>query len=233
MLLNKTELLTKELNTFKLLQSSSNESQDYIKRNTDLKSIVIFTEQMSEIVSLFRREGFIIELDTTIKYPLELFNTLYKNWKNDTTLIIDRNDFFRRIQWNTIESEILSNLHRQWEEYINNRKPSINRETLDAFELIPDFERVVKTLKEKLELLEEYKSSLPSDSNKFQLVLSTAAEMKNLMAKLDSKNIPDSVKNFLNKAGNIGVDLSEITTEVLDWLKENKLIHLCQVKFKK
>ena len=90
MLLNKTELLTKELNTFKLLQSSSNESQDYIKRNTDLKSIVIFTEQMSEIVSLFRREGFIIELDTTIKYPLELFNTLYKNWKNDTTLIIDQ-----------------------------------------------------------------------------------------------------------------------------------------------
>ena len=233
MLLDKTELLTKELNTFKSLQSSSNESQDYIKRNTDLKSIVVYTEQMSRIVSLFREEGFIIELETIINYPLELFNTLYKNWENDTKFIIERNDFFRRIQWNSIESEIVSILQTQWEEYINKSKPNINRETLDAFEQIPDFTSVVNSLKEKLELLDEYKTSLPSDRNKFQLVLSTAEEMKNLIEKLASKNIPDSVKNFLNKAGNTGVDLSEITTEILDWLKENKLIHLCQVKFKK
>lgn len=234
MLLNKTELLVKELNAFKLLQSASSESQDYIKRNTDLRNIVIYTEQMARVVLLFREEGFIVELDTIIKYPIELFDTLYKNWKNDTKVIIEGNDFFtKRVPWDTIQGDLTTILQTQWEEYIDKRKPSINRETLDAFEQIPDFSKVVSSLKEKLELLEEYKTNLPSDSNKFMLVLSTAEEMKNLTEKLNSKNIPDSVQSFLNKAGNTGVDLSEITAEILDWLKENKLIHLCQVKFKK
>jgi len=234
MLLNKTELLVKELNAFKLLQSASSESQDYIKRNTDLKNIVIYTEQMARVVLLFRKEGFIVELDTIIKYPLELFDTLYKNWENDNKVIIEGNDFFtRRVPWDIIQRDLTTTLQKQWEEYIDKSKPNINRETLDAFEQIPDFSKVVSSLKDKLELLEEYKTNLPSDSDKFKLVLSTAEEMKNLTEKLDSKNIPDSVKSFLNKAGNTGVDLSEITAEILDWLKENKLIHLCQVKFKK
>jgi len=234
MLLNKTELLVKELNAFKLLQSASSESQDYIKRNTDLRNIVIYTEQMARVVLLFREEGFIVELDAIIKYPLELFNTLYRNWENNTKVIIERNDFFtKRVPWDIIQRDLTTILHQQWEEYIDKSKPNINRETLDAFEQIPDFSQVVSSLKEKLELLEEYKTNLPSDSDKFKLVLSTAEDMKNLTERLDSKNIPDSVKSFLNKAGNTGVDLSEITVEILNWLKENKLIHLCQVKFKK
>jgi len=233
MLLNKTEQLIEDIETFKSLESSSNESQDYIKRNNDLKTIEVYVEKMSEVIVLFRKQGFIIETDI-IMYPQELFETLYKNWKNDKKSIIKKNDFFtNRIPWDTIQRELTTILQKQWEEYIDENKPNINKETLDAFEQIPDFKRIVSLLKEKLELLEEYKTSLPTDSNKFKLVISTSEEMKSLIEKLDSKNIPDAIKNFLNKAGNIGVDLSEITTEILDWLKENNLIHLCQVKFRK
>lgn len=234
MLLDRTEQLTSELNNFKTLLASSNESQDYIKRNNDLKIIVVYVEKMSEIVSLFRKQGFLIEIDTIINYPIELFKTLYKNWEDDKKSIIQRNDFFRRIQWNTIEAELVSTLQKQWEEYIDVNKPNINKETLDVFEQIPDFSSVVNNLKEKLELLNEYKKSLPTNDSDFQLVISTSSEMKNLIEQLESKNIPDSVSNFLKKAGTYeGIDLSEITTEILDWLKANKLIHLCQVKFRK
>ena len=234
MLLNKTEQLIKDLNTFESLQNSSNESQDYIKRNNDLKTITIYVENMSQIVTLFRKQGFIIEIDTIINYPVELFKILYKNWENDKKSIVPRNDFFRRIQWDSIEKELISILKIQWTDYIDTNKPNMNQETLDVFEQIPDFTNVVNKLKEKLELLEESKDNLPIDDNEFKLVLSTAEDMKSLIEQLDSKNIPNSVSNFLKKAGTYdGIDLSEITSEILDWLKENNLIHLCQVKFRK
>lgn len=234
MLLFKTEQLTNELNNFKTLQESSNESQAYIKRNNELKTIVIRVEKMSEIVSLFRKQGFLIEIDTIVNYPVELFKTLYKNWDDDKKLIIQRNDFFRLVQWDTIQAELVATLKKQWEEIIDHNKPSINKETLDAFEQIPDFTSVVRNVKVKLELLNEYKKNLPTGVSDFQLVVDTSSDMKHLIEKLDSKNIPDSVINFLKKAGTVeGIDLSEITSEILDWLKDNKLIHLCQVKFRR
>lgn len=234
MLLDKTEQLINELNDFKTLQESSNESQIYIQRNNELKTTVIYIEKMSEIVALFRKQGFLIEIDETINYPIELFKTLYKNWEDDKTTIIERNDFFRRVQWDTIERDLVSILQKQWEDYIDENKPNINKETLDVFEQIPDFLSIVNMLKEKLDFLDEHKKSLPIDGSSFQLVISTSEEMKHLIEQLESKNIPDSVSHFLKKAGTYeGIDLSEITTEILDWLKANNLIHLCQVKFRK
>ena len=232
MLLNKTEQLVEELNTFKLSQESSNESKHYIKRSTDLKSILVYVKGMSEVVSLFRKQGFEIEIDTTINYPVELFRSLYKNWENDKKSIIDKNDFFSRVQWNRIGDELESILQKQWREYIDVKKPDINKDTLDAFEQIPDFSIVVRNLKEKLELLDEQKMCLPVNDDSFQLIISISSEMKKMLKELESKNIPDPVIHFLKKAVD-GIDLSEITTEILDWLKENNLIHLCQVKFRK
>lgn len=232
MLLNKTEQLIEELNTFKLLQESSNESQHYIKRSNDLKEILVYIKNMCEIVSLFRKQGFVIDIDTTINYPIELFRNLYINWENDKKSIIEKNDFFRRVQWSTIENELISTLQKQWREYIDDKKPDINNETLDVFEQIPDFSVIVRSLKEKLEVLDEQKKCLPLNDDSFQLIISISSEMKNMLKQLESKSIPDSVILFLKKAVD-GIDLSEITIEILDWLKENNLIHLCQVKFRK
>lgn len=234
MLLKKTEQLIDELKTFEQLQNSSNESKDYIKRNDELKMIVIYVDKLSKLVHLFRKHGLIIDIDSIVNYPIELFKTLYKNWELDRKNIIQRNDFFIRVKWEHIEAEIKSILDAEWKKYINDKKPNINKETLDVFEQIPDFEKIVFTLKEKLESLEEMKNNLPMGDNSFQLVLKTSSEMQELIEKLESNNIPDSVSNFLKKAGSYeGIDLSEITTEILEWLRENNLIHLCQVKFRK
>lgn len=232
MLLKKTEQLIDELKTFEQLQNSSNESKDYMKRNDELKMIVIYVDKLSELVHLFRKHGFIIDIGSIVNYPIELFKTLYKNWEIDRKYIIQRNDFFIRVKWEHIEAEIKSILDTEWKKYINDKKPNINKETLDVFEQIPDFEKIVLTLKEKLESLEEMKNNLPMDDNSFQLVLKISSEMQELIEKLESNNIPDSVSNFLKKAP-MGIDLSEITTEILEWLRENNLIHLCQVTFRK
>lgn len=233
MLLNRTEQLINELDSFEALQLSSNESKVYIERNGELKAILVYVNKLTEIICLFRKQNFVIEIDSIINYPSELFKTLYKNWETDKKNIIQKNDFFRRVKWDEIEYEINSILKKEWEKHIDEKKPNINVEALNAFEQIPDLSSVTKNLKDKLVLLEEYKKRLPIDEHDFQLVLSSSLEMQQLTNQLKSSNLPDAVSNFLNKAGNEGITLSEITTEIIDWLKENNLIHLCQVKFRK
>jgi len=234
MLLEQTNQLINELKNFKTLQDSSNESQKFIKRNIELNDISAYLENMSSIVFLFRKEGFSVEIDDIINYASELFNNLYKKWLDDKKSIIKPNDFFRRVDLKDIESRIRDRLQKQWQDFIENKKPSINMEQLNVLEQIPDLSDVVYKLKEKLEQLDELKDELPLEEDNFKLVISSSSEMDQLLEQLSSSNIPDSVSNFLRKAGTIeGIDLAEITTEILDWLKENNLIHLCQVKFRK
>ena len=234
MLLKQTDQLIKSLKDFKTLQDSSNESQKFIGRNTELNAISVYLENISSIVFLFRKEGFSVDIDDIINYAAELFNNLYKTWLEDKKSIIKSNDFFRRVDLKNIESEIRDRLQKQWQDFIENKKPSINMEQLNVLEQIPDLSNVVYKLKEKLEQLDELKDELPLEEDDFKLVISSSSEMDQLLKQLSSSNIPDSVSNFLRKAGTIeGIDLAEITTEILDWLKENNLIHLCQVKFRK
>ena len=234
MLLEQTNQLINELKNFKTLQDSSNESQKFIGRNTELNAISVYLENISSIVFLFRKEGFSVDIDDIINYAAELFNNLYKTWLEDKKSIIKSNDFFRRVDLKNIESEIRDRLQKQWQDFIENKKPSINMEQLNVLEQIPDLSNVVYKLKEKLEQLDELKDELPLEEDDFKLVISSSSEMDQLLKQLSSSNIPDSVSNFLRKAGTIeGIDLAEITTEILDWLKENNLIHLCQVKFRK
>ncbi len=234
MLLEQTDQLIKALTNFKTLQDSSNETQDFIKRNTELQGISIYLENMSSIVFLFRKEGFSVDVNDMINHPAELFRKLHKNWIGDKKSIIKPNDFFRRIEYKNIELEIRDRLQKQWQDFIENKKPSINMEHLNVLEQIPDLFDVVSQLKDKLEQLDELKHQLPLKEDEFKLVISFSSEMTELLEQLSSSDIPDSVSNFLRKAGTIeGIDLAEITTEILDWLKENNLIHLCQVKFRK
>ncbi len=234
MLLEQTDQLIKSLKDFKTLQDSSNESQKFIGRNTELNAISVYLENISSIVFLFRKEGFSVDIDDIINYAAELFNNLYKTWLEDKKSIIKPNDFFRRVDLKNIESEIRDRLQKQWQDFIENKKPSINMEQLNVLEQIPDLSNVVYKLKVKLEQLDELKDELPLEEDDFKLVISSSSKMDGLLKQLSSSNIPDPVSNFLRKAGTIeGIDLSEITTEILAWLKENNLIHLCQVKFRK
>lgn len=234
MLLEQTEQLIQALNSFKTLQDSSNESQKYVGRKLELEAVSSYLESMSSVVLLFKREGFSVDIDDIVNYPTELFIKLYNNWIEDKKTIINQNDFFRRIDLKKIELEIRDRLQKQWQNFIEEKKPSINIDQLNILEKIPDLTNVISNLKEKLEQLGDYKKDLPKKENDFQFIISTSSEMSLLLEQLSSKGVPDSVSNFLRKAGTYdGIDLAEITTEILDWLKENNLIHLCHVKFRK
>lgn len=231
MLLNKSEQLIVEFKNLKALEESSTDSIRYNRRNEELKNINLYLEGLDSLVILFRNQGFKIDVHSILSYPAELFYKLKLNWENNTKEIIETNDFFTKIKLNNIENEVKNYLKTQWNSFVDSKKPNINIEQLNVLEKIPDLSQVVSDLKEKLEIIHELRQELPTQSDRFELVIRTTSEMKTLLEKLSSNDIPDAVIHFLKKAIE-GINLSEITPEILAWLKENNLINHCQVKFK-
>lgn len=238
MLLERTETLLKALNDFKNLQSASNESQQYNKRNDQLKASVNYLDGLSEIVRLFREEGFNIDLKPNLETPFQMFIDFKNSWLDDKQSITKpsskSNDFFSKIDYKSLENEIKSKLDLEWQGFIEDKKPSMNFDQLNVLEKIPDLSDTVSIIKEKLQHLNTLKQKLPSKSQDFEVVIALSMEMNALQEQLSSNNIPDTVIHFLKKAGTIeGVDLAEITPDILAWLQNNNLIHMCHVRFRK
>ena len=234
MLVNRTDQLISRLKNFELLQKSANESKRFIERSEKLNKVTKEIEQIVSIVELFRRQGFEVDIESSLAYAHSLFEKLKVKWEKDKHSIIEAHEFFNKIRFNKIEQEVQSKLEEQWQEFITEKRPSINISQLNVLENIPDLKEVVIELKEKLEIINELKEKFPNKDSDFELILSTTKEMTNLWEKLSSKEIPEFIILFLKKAGSFeGVKLSEMTPEIFQWLNDNNLTHLCLVRFQK
>ena len=234
MLLNRTNQLISRLTNFESLQKSSNESKRFIERSEKLKKITKEIEQIVFIVELFRREGFDVDVTNLLSYAHSLFEKLKRKWEEDKHSIIEAHDFFNKVRFNKIEQEIKVELEEQWKEFISKNRPSLNKEQLDGLVNIPDLKGVVIELREHLKTLNSLSDIFPNQEADFKYVISVTDKMKELWSQLDSKNIPEEMMSFVKRAGTIeGVNLEEITPEIITWLKDNNLIHLCQVRFQK
>lgn len=234
MLLNRTNQLISRLTNFESLQKSSNESKRFIERSEKLKKITKEIEQIVFIVELFRREGFDVDVTNLLSYAHSLFEKLKRKWEEDKHSIIEAHDFFNKVRFNKIEQEIKVELEEQWKEFISKNRPSLNKEQLDGLVNIPDLKGVVIELREHLKTLNSLFDTFPNKEADFKSVISITDKMKELWSQLDSKNIPEEMMSFVKRAGTIeGVNLEEITPEIITWLKDNNLIHLCQVRFQK
>ena len=234
MLLNRTNQLISRLTNFESLQKSSNESKRFIERSEKLKKITKEIEQIVSIVKLFRREGFDVDVTNLLSYAHSLFEKLKRKWEEDKHSIIEAHDFFNKVRFNKIEQEIKVELEEQWKEFISKNRPSLNKEQLDGLVNIPDLKGVVIELREHLKTLNSLLDTFPNQEADFKYVISITDQMKELWSQLDSKNIPEEMMSFVKRAGTIeGVNLEEITPEIITWLKDNNLIHLCQVRFQK
>jgi len=234
MLVNRTDQLISRLTNFESRQKSSNESKRFIERSEKLKKITKEIEQIVLIVELFRRQGFKVDIENLLVYAHSLFEKLKVKWEEDKHSIIEAHEFFNKVIFNKIEQEVQRKLEEQWQEFITKNRPSLNMGQLDSLVNIPDLKGVVIELKEHLENLNNLKNSFPNQDANFQYVISITDKMKELWSQLDSKNISEEMMHFVKKAGTIeGVNLEEVTPEIIIWLKENNLIHLCQVRFQK
>jgi len=220
------------MDSLKKMQEASSDNKNFIERNNKLEKIVLELHQINIVVSLFRKEGFDVNVASQLNYGFSLFSQLKEEWEKDENSIIEPNDFFTKVRFTNVEKEIKQQLEEQWENFLSEKRPNVHYGQLQILKNIPDLREVVNELNDQLGEYNDLKNIFPSQSSEFQLVIQLSNEMKKLWSKLDSKNIPQVIMDFIKKAGTSeGISLEEITPEIIAWLKEHKLIHLCKVRF--
>lgn len=234
MLLNKTDELLLKLEKLNNLKELANDSQGFFKRSQELKSIDNLLSTIVDIVVLFRKQGFEIDIETIFDNFIKSFKILKEKWEKDKKSILESNQFIRNNNLSKITDDIKFELLNKWEKYIQDNKPNLNMDQLDILENIPDLSILVEQLKNKLSELNKLKSSLPNSESEFTSVILITKDMNELWDNLSSQNIPKEAMLFLKKAGTReGIELSEITPGILLWLQEHKLTSLCHVRFVK
>lgn len=234
MLLSKTDQLLQEMDNLNNLQELAKDSQGFHKRASELKNINSLLINIAKVINLFRNHDFNLDIVSIFDDFVNSFNTLKEKWEEDQTTLLDANPFLRNNKLSSMVSEVENDLHNKWKKYIDDNKPSLNMEQLNILENIPDLAQMVKTLKEHLEEINKLKEDLPKSDDQFNLVITLTSNMNTIWSELSSQNISKEAMTFLKKAGSYeGIDLSEVTPEILLWLQEHKLTHLCQVRFKK
>lgn len=232
MLLSKTNKLLEELDNLNNIKELANDSQGFVKRSQELKSIDSILTGIVDIISLFKSQDFDIDIISIFDDFMNSFIILKEKWNKDKKSLLESNSFLRNNSLPSIVNKVENDLIFKWKEYIETKKPNLNVEQLNILENIPDLSDKVNSLKIKLTEINELKENLPNNSEQFNLVITITNNMNELWNELSSQNIPSEAMNFLKKAGSYeGIDLSEVTPGILLWLQEHKLTHLCQVRF--
>tara|TARA_B100001123_G_scaffold446792_2_gene602327 strand:- start:462 stop:1178 length:717 start_codon:yes stop_codon:yes gene_type:complete len=103
------------------------------------------------------------------------------------------------------------------------KRPKPNSQVLNSFEGVNPQE--VATLRRLIEGLESLVLSVPTTDTALKTYDRLCAEITKHYGKLESDDLPKEVLEFLRKSQSLsGAPLLMVTEEVLDWLKEKKLL---------
>ncbi len=228
MLLERTNNLVLELNTYEKAKALSSKTQDLSNRLRAAKEIHNMLIRV-DLRRVFSNENSMqVELRETFDGLSDALNGLNNFVKQDQANILEPNIF-----WRTNSEKLESNAKQvfliSWKNYIQERLLIQDEKELKIWAQIPELSNSARRLQEFVSEVQSLKEELPS-IKEIQLVDTIATDMKNFMNDLDKVGIPDNVSEFLSKASTIGVSLSDMNSELLDWLEKHDMKQYCQVK---
>jgi glutamine synthetase type III len=140
----------------------------------------------------------------------------------------NRSELMTQNTWASCEKEagevgdiLNTKLGAIWAQYIRERTEKAEpfapfRQMESCAEVLGEVERVAQELNQAL-------ADLPRSEADFAKVKKAEARISSLIAKLDLGDVPKPVEQFLKRASQSGVSLSELSEDVLEWLKKKKL----------
>lgn len=124
----------------------------------------------------------------------------------------------------TLSDELDSQLREDWREYFSNKlfagpPPEKRKATLVQ---TPDNKQAITQYTRLYESFVRYRSSVPASAEALEEVHKNSRELETIKFKED---VPDNVKRFFDAvATGGGASLELLTHDVIDWLRENKLL---------
>ena len=228
MLLERTEQLGFELDTYEKAKALSSKTQDLSNRLRSAKEIHSMLIRVNVTRNFLHKNSMNVELNETFKGLRDALNGLNEFVQKDQVNILEPNVFWRTNAEN-LEKKSTQVFILSWKNYINERLLIKDEKELKIWGQIPELSGAARKLQEFVSNVENIKEELPS-IKEIQLIETISNDMKKFMDDLDKVGIPDNVSNFLSKASTIGVSLSDMNEELIQWLEKHDMQQYCQVK---
>ena len=202
------------------------------KRGLQDASLALKTDD--NIINLFKSFKLIknsVDIDTTKE--MGQLKTIEDKFRESPLAITEGRNF------NTLLNQ-LENIHKKYEQIIgkiwqnwigDELQNMIESNTLQLFENLPKFRKIVKGIKESQKVLFEQSKKFPQREVDIENVLMEIRNIKELTDSLPLEKFPEDVQKFLRTASSSdGSSLDTLTYEVIEWLKENDLYEHYSIK---
>lgn len=241
MLIDEARVLVEDLKKLATLKMDSDEVSSLQEKRISLGNWLGETNELKGVHTLFVEQKISKSLSQYVKGLTSLLNKILNEFRverNHETLTKENRWTDLERKYSTFKDDLKSSLEGDWTIYFESkyRRPSpFDLQQTIAMNL-PKNVDALQEYKKIFTELNEYKRSLPTSEKTFK-------ECDELLRKLDllsgqfvsAGELPDFVKRFflaLKNSGMGGVPLSDVTPEVIDWLRSNKLLHNYVVRSK-
>lgn len=228
MLLEKTDELILDLDTYEKTKEMSSKTRDLTNRLSKAKDIHNMLIRIDMQKTFFTQNSMLVDLKDVFSGLASSLDDLNNTIKEDSANILEPNVFWRTDHIK-LENKAKEVFIFNWKEYISEHLMIKDAKELKIWAQIPELSGEARKLRGFVSEVEELKEHLPS-IKEIQLIETIASTMKSFMSNLDKVGIPDNVSEFLSKASTLGVSLSDVNAEVLDWLDKHNMKQYCQVK---
>lgn len=222
------------------------QSKISIKKNRDLidglaNDLELVRENHDEakkslaLISLLRDANILKTANTTVKSDNSQFQrkigTLSTRLETDPTKLRQGNVW---ADFDNLVRKIPRDARRygfvEWKRYVNEQIPSA--QTWLAFENI---ERCRSAIQEMRKIEADKAGLLILDAlskEDLERVLKLGDRMHTLIDSLDLKDQPPEMIDFLKRCASEGVSMSELSDEILEWVRDNKFVESLRIKTK-
>lgn len=114
-----------------------------------------------------------------------------------------------------------------WQQKVTNATTQLPQEVLAVLEIVPDYATAVRELRAEQGTIRQIAQSLPPKgavSGALATLARSAKAIERTWEQLSGSDMPEYALAFLRKAGGVGVPLSEISSDLLEWLRARKLL---------
>lgn len=200
--------------------------KDALQRHREQSSALIGVLTILHHEGLVKRED--VPTDSRIAAFRKLIDALQKKLSESRTKLKTGNDWAKcDKEAGALVKELDARLKVIWSQFVGDHNR--NTDGFQAFRHIEGCSSILQKLDALNKRLTVLKAELPKTEADAISVRTASAEMDALIAEIDLGDVPEAVQEFLRKAAQGGVSLSELTDEIFAYLRLRKFVNSLRV----
>ncbi len=231
-LLERTNLLSTELNDLAGLRARAEQAGDFEKRAIDLDGPAKALNRLVLAVSTIKKNRIDIPLlpKTSIASLRTQATDIQRRYFADKASILEPNQSFK-VGITQLPSKVQSALESGWREWAQRQVPPIDPVVLGILGAIPALQASVAEIDMLLKQAQALAKQLPAGVESVVQISKIADDIRKTSRELTGDGVPNEVLLFLRSACTAnGASYADLSTSVLEWLKVHGLEHSLRIR---